>query len=92
MHRRIGYDHKSMYVEAVQVEAAPTREGLVRDFMKIEWRHCAAAYHLYHDGLGLNVLRDYFLQASSEISRQHPNHDRVISLPEHSIAAHKRAS
>ena len=81
-----------MYVEAVQVDAAPTREGLVPDFMKIECRHCAAAYQLYHDGLGLNVLREYFLQASREISRQHPNHDRVISLTGHSTASHKRAS
>lgn len=81
-----------MHVEAVQLGAAPTREGLVRDFMKIECRQCPAAYHLYHDGAGLNVLRDYFLQASWEISRQHPYHDRVISLAEHSTAAHKRAS
>ena len=92
MHRGIGYDQQSMHVEAVQVDAEPTREGLVRDFMKIECRHCGAAYHLYHDGAGLNVLRDYFLQASWEISRPHPKHDRVISLGEHSTTAHKRAS
>lgn len=49
-----------MHVEAVQEEATPTREGLVRDFMKIECRHCTAAYYLYHEGMGLNVLRDYF--------------------------------
>jgi hypothetical protein len=92
MHRGIGYDQQSMHVEAVQADAGPTREGLVRDFMKIECRLCGAAYHLFHDGVGLNVLRDYFLQASWEISRQHPNHRRVISLPEHSSMADKRAS
>ena len=81
-----------MHVEAVQEAATPTREALVRDFMKIECRHCAAAYHLYHDGVGLNVLRDYFLQASWEISRQHPNHSRVISLGKDSIGVHERAS
>ena len=74
------------------MDAAPTREGLMRDFMKIECWQCAAAYHLYHDGAKLNVLRDYFLQASSEISRQHPNRNRVISVAEHSTASHKRAS
>jgi hypothetical protein len=66
MHRGIGYDQQSMHVEVVQEEATPTREGLVRDFMKIKCRHCTVAYHLYHDGLALNVLRDSFLQASRE--------------------------
>jgi hypothetical protein len=92
---RIGYDQQSMHVEAVQEEALPTREGLVRDFMKIECRHCAAAYHLYHDGLALNVLRDFFLQASWEMSHQHPNHSRlsrVISLDKDSTSVHRRAS
>lgn len=92
MHRRIGYDQKLMHVEAVQGEATPTREGLVRDFMKIECRHCTAAYRLYHDGVGLNMLRDYFLPASWEINREHPNHSRVILLEKHSIAVHERAS
>lgn len=92
MHCGIGYDRNSMHVEPVQVAATPTRVGLVRDFMKIECRHCTAAYHLYHDGVGLKVLRDYFLQASREISRQHPDHGRVIPLAEDSVAAHKQAS
>ncbi len=92
MHRMIGYDQESMHVEAVRADAAPTREGLVRDFVKIECRHCGAAYHLYHDGLELDVLRDYFLQASWEISRQHPNHDKVISLTERSAITRERAS
>jgi hypothetical protein len=81
-----------MYVEAVQEEATPTRESLVRDFMKIECRHCTVAYHLYHDGLALNVLRDFFLQASWQISRQHPDHSNVISLEKHSIPVRGRAS
>jgi len=75
-----------MYVEAVREEAAPSKEGLVRDFMKVECRHCRAAYHLYHDGLGLTPLRDYFLRASWEISRQHPHHSPLIVLEVHSIA------
>lgn len=81
-----------MHVEAVQEEATPTRQGLVRDFMKIECRHCTVAYHLYHDGLALNVLRDFFLQTSWEITRQHPDHSKVISLEKHSIAVRERAS
>ena len=92
MHRGIEYYQQSMYVEAVQEEATPSREKLVRDFMKIECRHCTVAYHLYHVGLALNVLHDFFLQASWEIRRQHPDHDKVISLARDSITAHERAS
>lgn len=59
--------------------------------MKIECQHCGAAYHLYHDGVGLHVLRDYFLRARREIHREHPNHSRLIVLEVHSIANHKQA-
>lgn len=92
MHNGIGYDQKPMYVEAVREEAAPSKAGLVRDFMKIECRHCNTAYHLYHDGGGLSVLRDYFLRASLEISREHPDHRPQIVLGEHSTAVRKQAS
>lgn len=81
-----------MYVEAVLEYALPNRPRLVQDFMKIECRQCGAAYHLYHDGAGLKLLRDYFLRASRQISAEHPNHRRVIVLEKQSITAHKRAS
>jgi hypothetical protein len=48
MHEGIGYHQQPMYVEAVREEAVPSKAGLVRDFIKIECRHCEAAYHLYH--------------------------------------------
>ncbi len=69
-----------MYVEAVRKEAVPSKAGLVRDFMKVECRHCETAYYLYHDGVGLNALRDYFLRASWEISGEHPDHSALIVL------------
>lgn len=78
-----------MYVEAVREEAVPSKAGLVRDFMKIECRHCGAAYHLYHDGVGLTALRDYFLRASWAISGEHLQHSPLIVLEVHSIAACK---
>lgn len=92
MHNGIGYDQEPMYVEAVREEAVPTKADLVRDFMKIACRHCNTVYHLYHDGAGLTVLRDYFLRASSEISREHPNHSVLIVLEGHSTALGKQAS
>ena len=90
MHEGIGYHQQPMYVEAVREEAVPSKAGLVRDFMKIECRHCGDAYHLYHDGVGLNVLRDYFLRASREIHGVHPHHSPLIVLEVHSIANHKQ--
>jgi len=92
MHNGIGYDQEPMYVEAVREEGAPGRAGLARDFMKIECRHCNAAYHLYHDGAGLSVLRDYFLRASSEISGEHPSHSPRIVLEERLSALRKESS
>jgi hypothetical protein len=53
-----------MYVEAVLEAAVPIRAGLVQDYMKTQCRQCMTAYHLYHDGDGLKLLRDYFLRAS----------------------------
>jgi hypothetical protein len=81
-----------MYIEAVREKVVPTNSNLVRDFMKIECRQCTAAYHLYHDGAGLNVLGEYFLRASLEISREHPDHRRVIVLEPHSSAVNEQAS
>jgi hypothetical protein len=81
-----------MYVEAVREESPPSRAGLVRDFMRIECRSCKAAYHLYHDGVRLKLLRDYFFQASFEIGREHPDHSPSISLEPHSTAGHRQVS
>ena len=81
-----------MYVEAVREGSPPSRTGLVRDFMRIECRRCKAAYHLYHDGVGLNLLRDYFFQASFEIGREHPDHSPSIGLEPSSVAEHRQVS
>jgi hypothetical protein len=53
-----------MHIEAVRKDAAPSRTGLVQDYMKIECPQCWVAYHLYHDGMEMKVLRGYFLRAS----------------------------
>ena len=81
-----------MHIEAVRKDASPSRTGLVQDYMKIECPQCWVAYHLYHDGLELKLLRGYFLRASWEISGEHPKHNPVIGLGTTSAGAQEKAS
>lgn len=83
---------QTMYVEAVREGASPTRAGLVQDFMKVECRECKASYRLFHDGAELKRLRDFFLQVSWQINREHPIHREVIVVGTHPAAAHRKAS
>ena len=48
--------------------------------MKIECPQCWVAYHLYHDGMEMKVLRGYFLRANWQISGEHPKHNPVVVL------------
>ena len=57
-----------MHVEAVRTDGAPSRTGLVRDYMRIECPQCWTAYHLHHDGLEMKLLRGYFLRANWQIA------------------------
>jgi hypothetical protein len=81
-----------MHVEAVRKDAAPSRTGLVQDYMKIECPQCWAAYHLYHDGMEMKVLRGYFLRANWQISGEHPDHNPVIVLENSSTVTQEKAS
>jgi hypothetical protein len=71
---------EAMHVEAVRTDGAPSRTGLVRDYMRIECPQCWTAYHLHHDGLEMKLLRGYFLRANWQISGEHPNHRQVIVM------------
>ena len=77
-----------MHIEPVRKDAT----GLVQDYMKIEGPQCWVAYHLYHDGLQMKLLRRYFLRASWEISAEHPKHNPVIVFETSSAVAQERAS
>ena len=81
-----------MHIEAVRKDASPTRTGLVKDYMRIECPQCWVAYHLYHDGLKMKLLRGYFLRANWEISSQHPKHNPVIVFETSSAVAQEKAS
>lgn len=81
-----------MHIEAVRKDASPSRTGLVQDYMKIECPQCWVAYHLYHDGLKMKLLRGYFLRANWEISSQHPKHNPVIFFEISSAVAQEKAS
>ena len=78
-----------MHIEAVRKDAAPTRTGLVKDYMRIECPQCWAAYHLYHDGLQMELLRGYFF---AEISGEHPKHNPVIVFETSSAVAQEKLS
>ena len=52
----------TMHIEAVRKDASPSRTGLVQDYMKIECPQCWVAYHLYHDGLEVKLLRGIFCE------------------------------
>ena len=90
--RPIRLELEAMHVEAVRTDAAPSRTGLVQDYMKIECPQCWAAYHLYHDGMGMKLLRGYLLRANWQISGEHPNHSTVIVLEPSSAVAQEKAS
>ena len=60
------------HVEAVRTDGAPSRTGLVRDYMRIECPQCWTAYRLHHDGLETKLLRGYFLQTNWQISGERP--------------------
>jgi hypothetical protein len=81
-----------MHVEAVRTDGAPSRTGLVRDYMRIECPQCWTAYHLHHDGLEMKLLRGYFLQANWQISGEHPNHRHVIVMEPSSAVVREKAS
>ena len=81
-----------MHVEAVRTDGAPSRTGLVRDYMRIECPQCWTAYHLHHDGLEMKLLRGYCLRASWEISGEHPKHNLVIVFENSSAVAQEKAS
>ena len=49
-----------MHVEAVRTDGAPSRTGLVRDYMRIECPQCWTAYHLHHDELEMKLLKGIF--------------------------------
>lgn len=83
---------EAMHVEAVRTDAAPSRTGLVQDYMKIECPQCWVAYHLYHGGMEMKLLRGYLLRANWQISGEHPNHSPVIVLEPSSAVAQKKAS
>jgi hypothetical protein len=85
-------EYEEMYVEAVRKDAAPSRIGLIQDDTNVECPQCWAAYHLYHDGMDVKLLRGYFLRASWQVSGEHPNHSPVIVLESSSVAAQDRAS
>ncbi len=82
----------TMHIEAVRKDASPSRTGLVQDYMKIECPRCWVAYHLYHDGLEVKLLRGYFLRASWEISGEHPKHNPVIVFENSPAVAQEKAS
>jgi len=50
------------------------------------------AYHLYHDGLEMKLLKRYFLRASWEISGEHPKHNSVIVFGTSSAVTQEKAS
>ena len=81
-----------MHVEAVRNDAAPSRTGLVQDYMKLECPQCWAAYHLYHDGMEMKLLRGYSLRANWQISGEHPNHNPVIVFENSSAVTQEKAS
>jgi hypothetical protein len=81
-----------MHVEAVRNDAAPSRTGLVQDYVRIECPQCWAAYYLYHDGMEVRLLRGYFLRASWQISGEHPNHNPVIVFENSSAVTQEKAS
>ena len=60
--------------------------------MKIECPQCWVAYHLYHDGMEIKVLRGCFLQANWQISGEHPDHSPVIVLEPPSAVPQEKAS
>jgi hypothetical protein len=85
-------ESEAMHIEAVRIDAAPSRTGLMQDYMKIECPQCWVAYHLYHDGMEMKVLRGYFLRASWQISGEHPDHSPVIVFEPSWVAAQDKAS
>src|SRR5260370_14588270 len=81
-----------MHVEAVRNDAAPSRTGLVQDYVRIECPQCWAAYYLYHDGMEAKLLRRHFLRPSWQISRAHPNHNPVIVFENSSAVTQEQTS
>jgi len=73
-------------------DAAPSRTGLVQDYVRIECPQCWAAYYLYHDGMEVKLLRGYFLRAGWQISGEHPNHNPVMVFENSSAVTQEKAS